>query len=529
MPVMGFNHLTVYRRLPSAAVRLPSFFDYVSIRPMFKCLKKYSFIIVYLASLTLLAAQTVSAKKDIAVFRLSHSVFVPVEVASRIDQRIFAAIASFKRFNVIGMQYRLKAVDASAFIDKIKETKENLSEIPETVLSGEEAFTRSDWEQLVGAFLVFVPRITVYDESIIYEDTVVNGKKVVKKYWEIKIEGSLTIIDVSGNKGERVIPLSVVQTFDRQSAAIDNAIDKLEMAVYTAIKFEPEFALTSGIIAIDRQRNLVTIELGKDMGIKEGDEYTLRKSISAGGKQSSIETGFFIISEVHETFSIGKVIYANQPIVEGDTVKEQPIRNLALQGYGGITVPLSGVKTRNTNEYLRVQPTIGIRAAYKSDFHLSIMLGYEYAIQQPAGQSAVLNAKPLQISPLGMGYVGAGVYNLYAARFKITPELHFCFSGVRVQPQNSASKQLSVTSITSSQIGGRALISADYFITREWMAGGSAGIGYMHSMMNEAGVVKKLQDSGLSAPEAEHIKTFNWDILSSHVNFYLFIGVTKRF
>ena len=104
--------------------------------------------------------------------------------------------------------------------------------------------------------------------------------------------------------------------------AVDEAISSLISSVYTAIKFEPEFALASGVLAVDHENNTVTIELGKDIGINAGDEYILQKSISVAGKQSVKETGLLIISEVHDTFSVAKVIYADQPIVEGDSVKE---------------------------------------------------------------------------------------------------------------------------------------------------------------------------------------------------------------
>ena len=146
----------------------------------------------------MLSAQTVSGKKDIAVFRLSHSGYVPSEVASRIDQRIIDVVTSFKRFNVIGMEYRLNSNNIVSFIDQIKRMKEQRSEISETVLSGEEAFTRADWERLTGAFLVFAPRITDYDERLMFEETVVEGKKVIKKYWIVRIEGAISILDVCG-------------------------------------------------------------------------------------------------------------------------------------------------------------------------------------------------------------------------------------------------------------------------------------------------------------------------------------------
>ena len=168
---------------------------------MFKYFKRYVFTIVCMFAAMMLSAQTVSGKKDIAVFRLSHSLYVPSEVAARIDQRIIGAVTSFKRFNVIGMEYRLASNDIVSFIDQIKKTKEHQSEVSETVLSGEEAFTRADWERLTGAFLVFAPRITDYDERLIFEETEVEGKKVLKKYWTVRIEGAISILDISGSTG----------------------------------------------------------------------------------------------------------------------------------------------------------------------------------------------------------------------------------------------------------------------------------------------------------------------------------------
>ena len=503
--------------------------------PLYYRIKKCGLTVVYLLFAALLFSQTVSSKKDIAVFRLAHSSGVPTEIAGRIDRQIAAVITSFKRFNVIGMQYRLGTADISSFIDKIKETKENQSEIPETVLSGEAAFTRADWERLTGAFLVFIPHITAYNETLIYEEAFENDKRVIKRYWDVRIEGSLTIIDVSGATGQRILPLSAERISKRRTEAIDSAIDGLTASVYTAIKFEPEFALTSGILAFDPGANTVTIELGKNIGIKVGDEYTLQKPVFIGGRQSLITTGFFIISEVHDFFSIGKVVYATQPIVEGDAVKESPSYGLSIQGYGGITVPLTGVKTA-AKDYLRVQPTFGIRAVYGAGFHLSLLLGYEYAIQQPVGQSAALNAKPLKLSSFGMGYIGVGVCNLYAARFKITPELHLCFSGTLVSVQNDSLKSEtkstkdSSDSITASQLGGKILFSADYFITQGWTVGASTGIGYMQSLMNAQSAAQKLQNKGyLSDAAVAQVSHYNWDMLSSHLNFYLFVGITGRF
>ncbi|MEL3907294.1 MAG: hypothetical protein P1P65_09785 [Treponema sp.] len=495
-------------------------------------IKKFCFIVVCLlaAGSAALFAQTVSGKKDIAVFRLSHFGGIPYETAQRLDSHITAVITSFKRFNVIGMQYRLKSSDINLFIEKIKETKEQQSDIPETVLSGEEAFTRADWERLTGAFLVFIPQITRYDEEIRYRDAVVDGKEVRQKYWEVKIDAAITIIDVSGAAGQRVLPISVQETAKYRSDAVDDAVDAVGNALYAVIKFEPEFALASGIVEIDRRSNTLIMQLGRDMGIREGDEYIIQKPVSGGGLQSLREAGFFIVSEVHDGFSVGKIIYATQPVVEGDSVKESPRLNLDLQGYGGITVPITGIKEKRNSEYLRIQPTFGIRAVYRTSFHLGLLLGYEYAIQQPAGSPAALKAKPLGFTPFGMGYIGINVYNFYASRFKISPELHFCFAaiGVYAQPQNAFGTQRQGL-ITASQFGGRAGISADYFVTRTFTIGMNTAIGYMHNTMSAQQAADKLRGSGaLKTDDSARVPVYNWDILTSHLNFYLFLGITKR-
>lgn len=240
-------------------------------------LKKHLLTLAYILLTVLLTAQTVSGKKDIAVFRLSHSGYVPSEIVDRIDQRIIGVITSFKRFNVIGMEYRMSSNNITSFIDHIKSTKEHQSEISETVLSGEEAFTRADWERLTSAFLIFAPRITDYDEKLMFEEAEVDGKKVIRTYWEVEIAGAVSIIDVSGSTGERVIPLSVRKIAKQRSDAVADAITSLTSSIYSAIKFEPEFALTSGILEVDRENNTVTIELGKDIGVHPGRIHPSKK------------------------------------------------------------------------------------------------------------------------------------------------------------------------------------------------------------------------------------------------------------
>ena len=498
-------------------------------------IKKYGCVLLYLllTSGTLLFSQTVSTKKDIAVFRLVHSSSMPDEVAIRLDQRITAVITSFKRFNVIGMQYRLKAADTAAFIQKIQEAKADLSALPEAVLSGEEAFTRANWEQLTAAFLVFVPQISAYDESLIYEEARTrDGTRIIKPYWKVSIEGSLSIIDAAGATSLRTIPFSATSILTQRSDAIDSVIEDIAASIYNTIKFESAFTLTTGVIGFDRRSNTVTVELGKDMGIRTGDEYSLQKTVFVGGNPSCITTGLCIISQVHDTFSIAKVIYADQPIVEGDSVKESPSSHFTMQGYGGITIPLTGVQQSPSNNYLRVQPTFGFKITYLTSFHIGLSFGYEYAIQRSLNLSGEYANRPLKLSPFGTVYLGLGVCNLYAARFKITPELQLLYSGTHVYAQSSSKTRYgsSFATTTASHIGGRALLSIDYFISQGWTFGAEVGLGYSYAITSLQQTVQRLQNDGfLSAQDARRINNYEWNILNSHLQFYSFLGITGRF
>lgn len=486
-----------------------------------------------------LFSQVVSEKKDVAIFPLySEGYYMPNGLTARIDQAISVAIASFKRFNVIGMQNRMRSADVESFIRKIKESKEAQVEVSTTVLAGEEAFTRADWEKLTGSFLVFVPSISYYDEEIIYEKKQKNGATVIEAYWQITIDGSLTIIDGTGQKGQRVFPLSV-QTFKQnKQTAVDNAVESMGIAVRNAIQSEPEFALKSGIIAVDRKRNNVTIQFGHDMGIKPGDEFSIEKPVFIGGLQSSTEVGFFIVTEVHDVFSIGTIVYATQPIVEGDSVKERPRKKLDFQLYTGVTIPVTGTGTTGASNYLPVQPGFGMRFSYALPFHVGFLMGYEYTIQQSI--HPVMRSRPLDPFSAGTSYIGITLYNFYASRFKITPELHFCVSAMAVHANPADSSALSAKKTKQEEkwyektayawhIGGRAILSVEYIMSRRWSLNFSAGVGYMESLTNVRTAGDSLYRKGeLAASDLSRIQDYSWNMFYSHLNVYAFLGITQR-
>ena len=142
-------------------------------------------LLISFLGISLLGAQEVSEKKDIAVFNLSYSDYsIPDGALGLVDQSIQNVFIELGRFNIIGMNYRLGANDINTFIDRVKQVKEQNIEVPEEVRLGQATFTEADFNQLVGSFIVVVPVMSYYN---VYEE----GND-----YEAEIQTSFTFIKV---------------------------------------------------------------------------------------------------------------------------------------------------------------------------------------------------------------------------------------------------------------------------------------------------------------------------------------------
>ena len=112
-------------------------------------------------------AQKVSEKKDIAVFATSYyGRHIPNDFIEMIDEAIMNVFFNLERFNIIGLEYRLASTDVDIFIELINRSREENTELPESVLMGLEAFTKADWEKTVNSYYVVMPVITDYSVSM---------------------------------------------------------------------------------------------------------------------------------------------------------------------------------------------------------------------------------------------------------------------------------------------------------------------------------------------------------------------------
>ncbi|MCK5007012.1 MAG: hypothetical protein KAR73_06455, partial [Spirochaetales bacterium] len=350
-----------------------------------------TFLTLSLFIVTSISAQVVSERKEIAVFKLSYYRFdIPEAVLGGIDEEIRSVFINLGRFDVVGLTQRLEEGDLNEFIDKIKMYKEEQVEIPEEVQMGKEFFTKADFDSLVGSFLVVVPAVANYVVAHLDTDE-----------YQVNIKTSFSFINVEEG---RTFAHAFVDTEGKDTnvdLAIKDALDAIPMQLTFEIRKIPEFQLKTGILEV--RGSEIIIELGRDLGLKRGDEYVIVSGeILQSGKALTVENGLVVIKEVSDEVSVAKIIYARPRPQIGDQLQEVP-------RFGMDTTPYvhyaTGLMYQKDDTLL-----IGARQAVSRGF---------FGFRPLVGIEVPLIANIAAALPVNI-YVG-GEYDIYFGRFQIVP------------------------------------------------------------------------------------------------------------
>jgi len=350
-----------------------------------------TFLTLSLFIITSISAQVVSERKEIAVFKLSYYRFdIPEAVLGGIDEEIRSVFINLGRFDVVGLTQRLEEGDLNEFIDKIKMYKEEQVEIPEEVQMGKEFFTKADFDSLVGSFLVVVPAVANYVVAHLDTDE-----------YQVNIKTSFSFINVEEG---RTFAHAFVDTEGKDTnvdLAIKDALDAIPMQLTFEIRKIPEFQLKTGILEV--RGSEIIIELGRDLGLKRGDEYVIVSGeILQSGKALTRENGLVVIKEVSDEVSVAKIIYARPRPQIGDQLQEVP-------RFGMDTTPYvhyaTGLMYQKDDTLL-----IGARQAVSRGF---------FGFRPLVGIEVPLIANIAAALPVNI-YVG-GEYDIYFGRFQIVP------------------------------------------------------------------------------------------------------------
>ncbi|MCK5152809.1 MAG: hypothetical protein KAQ93_00495 [Spirochaetales bacterium] len=257
--------------------------------------------------------QEVSEKKEIAIFSLSYTDWsIPDGALGLVDQSIQNVFVNLKRFDIIGMSYRLNSGDITSFIEEIQKVKEANIEVPEAVRLGEQTFTEADFNKLVGAFIIVVPVMSYYE--VLPDD---NGG------YSAEIQTSFTFINVAEGKAFANFQVDTTGSNDTAKGAVKSAVDSMPIQLSFEVRKIPEFQLKTGILDVNGKE--ILIELGANMGIKLGDEFNITNSvILPSGHVVEKKVGLLVIKEVNQEVSTAQVFYARKKPAVGDQLKEIP-------------------------------------------------------------------------------------------------------------------------------------------------------------------------------------------------------------
>jgi len=349
-------------------------------------------LILCLVLLTLpLFGQVVSKKQEIAVFSLGYyKSKIPADVVGNIDEEIKGVFINIGRFDVLGMTQRLESEDVNVFIDNIKAFKEENVEIPEEVQMGKEFFTAADLNRLIGSFIVVIPSVTNY-----------SSEKLDNGEYRAAVKTTFTFLNVGTAKAFAHATVETEAQDESLSKAVGSAINRIPLQLTYEIRKIAEFQLRTGILEVSGSE--IIMELGRDLGIKKGDEFVIVTSrVLDSGKTLTQEKGLIIIKEISEEVSIGKIIYAQGGAQVGEQLNEVPRLGFETAPYVHVV----------RDKELRSEPIvlIGLRQ--------TVLRGF-YDFRPIIGLEVPLIANIMWGIPFNL-YVG-GEWNNYLGRWQITP------------------------------------------------------------------------------------------------------------
>ena len=399
-------------------------------------------LLLVLAIGPLASAQQVSQRKDIAVFRLSYYQWdIPDSVLGGIDEELKGVFVNIGRFNVLGMTQRLEPGDLNEFIDKIRQYKQDRAEIPEGVQMGREFFTEADFQRLVGSFVVVVPSVASYVLEV--KDS---GE------FHVSVKTSFSFVNVEQGTTFAQALVETEGTEKSPEGAARSALDGIAMQLTYEVRKVAEFQLKTGVLEV--RGSEVVLELGRDMGIKVGDEYLLVSSrVLESGKTLTSETGLLVIKEVSDEVSVGKVLYARPRPQEGDQLREFPLRGVEATPYVHVA---RGV----LYDPGRITSLIGIKGTWARGF---------YGFRPIFGLDVPLIANIAFGIPLNL-YVG-GEYVLHLGRFSLAPSAALGVGGAYLWYADVPDDEKFVL----TYVGGQAGLTLTYLFNKKFRIALEAG------------------------------------------------------
>jgi hypothetical protein len=394
---------------------------------------------------------TISEKKDVAIFALGYYGWaIPQEALGSIDQEIQKVFVDLGRFTIIGVTQRLSSGGIDSFISTLKKAKEANFVMPDKFQFGEAVLTEAEFNKLLGAFIVAVPVVSEFNSAY--------DKK--KTEWVTDIKTHVTFIDVGG--GGNVIGVAEVSSSgsdeSNQSKSISSAIEGIPMQLQYEVRKIEAFQISTRVLAVSG--GTIKLQLGRNMGIKKGDEYSVIVSETIEGLKNDSEKGLVQIKDVGSEISTGQVVYSAIKLTKDVQLREIPRMGVDAEPYFHMLVGSDGA-------YLP-----GVRGVLSRGFY-----GFRpyFAAQVPVNDISSAAWGFFSVIPVN-GVVG-GELNLYLGRLTLTPFAGVGASYARITVADKVEK-----TDWLSHIGGQAYVRASFLFTRELSVFAEGGFEYWAKM-----------------------------------------------
>jgi hypothetical protein len=413
-------------------------------------------------------APTVSEKKDVAIFALGYYGWaIPLETLGSIDQEIQKVFVDLGRFNIIGVTQRLSSGGVDAFIDTLKKAKEANFVVPDKYQFGEATLTEAEFNKLLGAFIVAVPVVSEFNSFY--------NKK--KGQWETDIKTNITFIDVGA--GGTVLGISEVNSSGtdkaNQNKSISSAIEGIPMQLQFEVRKVPAFQINTRVLAVSGSE--IKLQLGQNMGIKKGDEYSVIVGGTVEGFKDTREAGLVAIKDVGAEVSTGQVLYSSVQMTKDVQLQEIPRLGVDIEPYLHVVngtmlnVPLDPRTDTGSNIIA------GIRVPISRGFYGMRPFG---SVQVPI--NGIRNFLTAFMIPIDVSF--GAEYRMNVGRLSLTPYGAVGASYIYVSEAISgASTNTKDTFIP--HIGAQAYLNASYLATRDMRIFVEAGGEYWLSLVTD--------------------------------------------
>ncbi len=401
------------------------------------------------AALPLAAQPKVSEKQQIAIFALGYYGWaIPQETLGNIDLEIRKVFSDLGRFEILSYSQSFSAAGVDQFIASIKKTKEANFVKPEKYQFGEAIFTEADYNRLLGAFIVATPVVANFSSQYSQKSG----------YWETEIKTFVTFIDVAAGTTMAVAEVTTSGS-DKQAQvkSIGNAIEAIPAQLEYEIRKIPAFQINTRVLTVNGSE--IKFQLGQNMGIKKGDEYSVISSSMVEGFKDEREVGLAVVKNVGAEVSTAQVQYSGVKLAKDAQLREIPRMGFDAEPYFRYLMGPSLDNNLDPKGDSGKNLVVGLKAPMSRGFYdVRPFVGLETALN---GWRSVLTAFMIPINV----FAGAE-YRMRLGRLEIAPQAAVGGSYIYLtEVLSGASRDTSDTYI--AHVGAQAYLDLGFLVTRD--------------------------------------------------------------